>query len=104
MIRKLVIGALAVAGLMVASGEVSQADARPRVRVYSGPYGTTVRWRGDGYSYSNRYYRDARRYYRPYYRPNVSIGIGQPYGWGPTYPYSSGGVYVYPSPGVIYHY
>lgn len=102
MIRKLLIAVVAAGATLGLFHEPEQADARPRVRVYVGPNGTAVRWRGGAF----RSYYPQRHYYRQYNR-GVTFSYGQPYyggayygghayptyGYGYSYPYSNGGVY-----------
>ncbi len=95
MFRKLLIAAVAGAATLGVFSEPTQADARPRVRFYSGPNVTSLRWRGGVI----RSYHPLG-YYRPYNR-GVTITYGQPYyGYGSSYPYG----YSYPNYGYGYGY
>lgn len=99
MLRKLIVGAVAVAGLWFASGEVQPAEASHRVRVYVGPRVTTVRWRGGRYRSVSPYYGGA---YAPILQSGAVIGVNQPnyYSYPATVVPASG--YVCPQSGVIY--
>lgn len=104
MLRKFLVAAVAAGATLGLFSEPSQADARPRARVYIDPTGAAVRWRGDDWG-RYRGYRSYRNYYRPY--NGVSITYGNPYygggyygggyyptyGYGYTQPYYGGGVY-----------
>ncbi len=102
MFRKVLIAAVAAGATLGMFAEPTQADARARVRFYSGPNVTSVRWRGGVV----RSYHPYGGYYRPYYggvgitygRPNYGYSVPYGYSYPPTnYGYNSpqygGGVY-----------
>lgn len=101
MFRKLLIGALTVAGLSISSGEMKPVEASHRVRVYVGPRVTSVRWRGGHYR-SVSPYRLGYGYSAsvPYVPSAGYVGVGQPMIYGyPSNVLPAGG-YIGSQPGV----